>query len=552
VPDNARSAADRLRGCFAEPLVDLGATDPALRGIFAPAGEQHAPRRGVTSQFLEHAADYAERYGNVDHFRVMLDDALARLDPPLHPAIVLDIGSGAGNSVLPLLDRDADAFVVATDISPKLLAILRGHLEREPRYAGRYALVCVDACRARYRPQAFDLAVGAAILHHLIEPAAVVEACGRALTPAGAAVFFEPFELGHAVLNVAYADLLAEAARCGDDAPGFAMLRRLAGDYAARRIGADDPRLLELDDKWMFSRSFFEDCARRGRFAECIVYPTHAIDAPLSEMTRVNLRLGMQLDADALPGWAWARLREIEQGFSPQARRELMFEGAVVLRTSPAALPQSPGRSAWWYEAAAPGRGFFVERVDDEATIVCCHYDDIGAPIWHFAGPAPLRDGRVETTASPGDLPFSFQFIAKDRAAVEWAGARIDLTPQHPGSASSVGAGSGIGGFWIEEAREPQVYAAIEDLDDRLFVALLDDEGWLLCIATRRAADAYAGEWLRFAGGQHLGGPYRAPGAPTRTGDARIMRLPMDRIVLQKPGGAHCMLERARMTTPAR
>jgi len=121
---------EHVASCFAEPLADLGERDPALRGILAPLGYAPGEVRGVTAQFLEHAADYAARYGNVAHFRVMLDDALARLDPPVVPRVVLDIGSGAGNSVLPLLDRFPDAFVVATDISAPLLAILRDHLAR--------------------------------------------------------------------------------------------------------------------------------------------------------------------------------------------------------------------------------------------------------------------------------------------------------------------------------------------------------------------------------------------------------------------------------------
>ena len=106
-----------LEACWAQPLHDLGDRDPALRGILAP-DSYDAPRRGVTAQFLEHADDYHRRYANVAHFRVLLDDALSRLDPPLDARVILDIGSGSGNSVIPLLDRFPAAFVVATDISP--------------------------------------------------------------------------------------------------------------------------------------------------------------------------------------------------------------------------------------------------------------------------------------------------------------------------------------------------------------------------------------------------------------------------------------------------
>ena len=128
---------------FTVPLRDLGDEVPAWRGLLAPMGSPGTASAGVTSQFLDHAADYDHRYANVAYFRIVLDGAFARLERPPAPRAILDIGSGSGNSVIPLLDRFPDAFVVATDISAPLLAILRDHLAAEPRYRGRYALVAV-------------------------------------------------------------------------------------------------------------------------------------------------------------------------------------------------------------------------------------------------------------------------------------------------------------------------------------------------------------------------------------------------------------------------
>ena len=232
-----------LQSLFAEPLVDLGEDDASLRGIFTPRSERGAEKRGVTDQFLENAADYHARYANVDHFRMLISNALATLKPPITPRTILDIGSGSGNSVIPLLDRFPDAFVVATDISPQLLAILRDHLAARPEYHGRFALVCMDASNDRYRVGAFDLAVGAAILHHVIEPMRVVSACGRALGAGGAAIFFEPFEMGHAVLSLVYRDIIAEADRKRSGVARHrhvaASRRRLCGTLArSRRNGA--------------------------------------------------------------------------------------------------------------------------------------------------------------------------------------------------------------------------------------------------------------------------------------------------------------------------
>ena len=224
---------------FTVPLRDLGDETPAWRGILAPVDAPREAPAGVTAQFLEHAADYHERYANVAHFRPLLDDAFARLERPPAPRTILDIGSGSGNSVIPLLDRFPDAFVVATDISAPLLAILRDHLAANERYRGRFALVAVDAVDAPLRRASFDLAVGAAILHHVLAPERVVDACRVALRAGGVAVFLEPFEMGHAVLSLAYAGIVDEARRRGEDGPGLGMVRtparRLRGAPAAAR-----------------------------------------------------------------------------------------------------------------------------------------------------------------------------------------------------------------------------------------------------------------------------------------------------------------------------
>ena len=545
----------RAAACFAEPLLDLGERDAALRGILAPVSQAGARPRGVTAQFLEHAADYHARYANVAHFRVLLDDALARLDPPLAPSTILDIGSGSGNSVLPLLDRFADAFVVATDISPQLLAILRDHLQAEPRYANRYALVCQDACVARYCADAFDLAVGAAILHHVPEPERVIQGCEHALRAGGAAIFFEPFELGHAVLHAAYRGVIDEAQRRGDQAPGFAMLRQLQQDYAMRQMDRTDPRFLELDDKWMFDPAFFEDLARHGRWDECIVAPTQGTQSPLCEQTRVNLRLGMSLPADALPAWAWDRLRDVEAAFSPAARRALLFEGAVVMRTSSAPRGPSAMRAGWCYEPSAPGRGFFVELDGETARVIGCHYDADGHPVWHVAGPARLDGGvmrapaRLMPLASNGTVENERMLILRttsdDRVLVEWGGGSIELQAQHPRSAGWTGEhATGIGGSWTEDSQAPSFALVIEDLDSRIFAAALLPDAWCMTVATRRHADVFAGEWLVFEGGQSLGGPHRAPGAPRKLGAARILRTTSDRLVVQAPGGEERRLRR--------
>ena len=103
------------------------------------------------------------------------------------------IGSGSGTSVIPLGERLPAANIVATDISPQLLAILQQYLRDHATEASRFAQVGVDAMTADYRP---EVGVGAAILHSIIDPARMPASCQRALKSGSWAMFFEPFEAG--------------------------------------------------------------------------------------------------------------------------------------------------------------------------------------------------------------------------------------------------------------------------------------------------------------------------------------------------------------------
>src|SRR4029453_15621039 len=118
------------------------------------------------------------------------------------------------------------------------------------------------------------------------------------------------------------------------------------------------------------------------------------------------------------------------------------------------------------------------------------------------------------------------RFESSDRLHIDGFNEHLDLVPQHENSSGWSGIGaSGIGGAWVEDTERPSVAAVIEDLGTRAYCALLLPGMWCVTVATRRRADSFAGHWLRFEGGQALGAPYRAPGAPTPLGDARLMRV---------------------------
>lgn len=320
---------------FAEPLVDLGTQTPAFAGIYAPQSSIGATKVGVTSQFLENAEQYHRAYFDTEYWSFLLGNALEAAGEPSAPARIIDIGSGSGNSVIPLANRFPDAEIIATDISPQLLAILRDFLRQRPDSDRRFGLVCVDAMAAQYQPEVAELAVGAAILHHILEPERVLASCFRALAPGGWAIFFEPFEAGNALLKFTYRRILSQASAAERAMPGMQFLERMAEDYRRRERPRSDPIYRELDDKWMFTRTFFDRARTEQGWSELITYALNVSPTGLRDQATVHLRLGMGLKPDALPEWAWSIIDETDASISDDLRKELAQEGAVLMRKPP-------------------------------------------------------------------------------------------------------------------------------------------------------------------------------------------------------------------------
>ncbi|HWZ70651.1 MAG TPA: class I SAM-dependent methyltransferase [Casimicrobiaceae bacterium] len=323
---------------FAEPLVRLDAEDRALEGIQTPKSALGAIKVGVTGQFLEHADQYHRNYLNLDYWRFLLERAFQAIGEMPDPSLIIDIGSGSGNSVIPLADRFPDAYIIATDISPQLLAILRDFLNKRADARngeggeGRFALVCVDAADVNYLPGVADLAVGAAILHHILDPAKVLASCHRALKPGGWAIFFEPFEAGNTIVRMTYERILARASAAEKQTDALRLLQRMVADYTVRQRAKSDPVFLGLDDKWMFTRTYFERIRDQQGWAELVTYALNVCPTMLRNQAAVHLKLGAQLPPSALPDWAWAVIDQTDAAISDDLRGEWAQEAAVMFR----------------------------------------------------------------------------------------------------------------------------------------------------------------------------------------------------------------------------
>lgn len=114
----------------------------------------------------------------------------------------LEIGAGTGYFSLNLLRAGLVESVVCTDISPGMLATLKGNADRLG-LADRVETVACDAEALPFADASFDLVCGHAVLHHLPDLPGAFAQFRRVLRPGGTLVFAgEPSRHGDRIAAV--------------------------------------------------------------------------------------------------------------------------------------------------------------------------------------------------------------------------------------------------------------------------------------------------------------------------------------------------------------
>lgn len=313
-------------------LVDLGSMDERLSNVLAPAVREEAV--GLTAQFTDNAEVYANAYASTPYFTSLIKRGVALAGMASEPRDILDVGAGAGdNSTFPAASMWPEARIVATDLSPQLLAILVKESAKHG-ISDRVSIVCVDAMKDIFQEESFDIVIGSAILHHLIEPLDALRMAHKVLRPGGIALFFEPFELGYALVSGIFSRIVTESELRTEkvDRTTLSFLKGFIIDVE-RRIGRDKsaPLYREIDDKWLFSKAYFTEAASTVGFSEVRIEGIHQPEKQLSNLIKTFLRIGAQTTIEALPDWARPYCENADSLFVESAK-DIISEAIVVMK----------------------------------------------------------------------------------------------------------------------------------------------------------------------------------------------------------------------------
>ena len=316
---------------FKVPLVDLGEVEDAhFRGVVTPAPEIGVRREGVDAQFLGDAESYYTKYQNFVYWRALIEQMVARTGLG-EPSTIVEFGCGFGNSTLPLLDLFPNAKVVATDISPNLLAILNRLLVSR-KLQDRCIAVAMDAHKDFIATNSADLVIGSAILHHLADPSIFIQRAFEILRPGGAAAFFEPFEGGYSVLRLICEDIWREAERRHETGGGLKFVRQISRSLEPQIFRQAVPGWKNINDKWVFPRHTLDKLATSVG-AELTVYPVHDNVGQFRRAFAYMLGAYSRFKPEDIPAWAWETFDRYDtKTFSPEMLVDLAMEGCIIFR----------------------------------------------------------------------------------------------------------------------------------------------------------------------------------------------------------------------------
>ena len=192
---------------------------------------------------------------------------------------------------------------------------------------------CFDLHRRFFRADTFDLVIGAAIVHHLLDPRRALANVAESLKPGGRMIFVEPLEAGSLILATIYARALEELERLGEGDGTLAQLMRAFRDDIRCRLGppAVRPQTALLDDKWVFDVPYLIDLARGLGLAKVDIHPAQTDPAHIFEAAFRGTLADSGNASLPIPAPVIDAVREFDRAIDPELKCRLCPTAIVVM-----------------------------------------------------------------------------------------------------------------------------------------------------------------------------------------------------------------------------
>ena len=303
-------------------------------GIFVTPDVIGLIGEGTTKQFKEDAHVYDERYTVLSEWTRILLDRCVEIHPSFNLSLVkniLDIGCGSGNATISIQKVLPNARIFATDISPDMVSILVERT-RNLGLSGKIIPFISNAEKVELSPESFDLIFGSSMVHHLIEPDKFLDRIFSSLKPGGICIFTEPFKVGHQILRF-FLNELSSGSEYSLPIPEDIQYFFKSYIYTIDTMCTLDRSGLEyakLDDKWMFSRRFFEFASRRNNMCMDFFTTDETENRFISNIERlVWLGLGKEW---RIPEPARSFVNRFDEAIPEDILDEIPSTGCIIFR----------------------------------------------------------------------------------------------------------------------------------------------------------------------------------------------------------------------------
>lgn len=332
-----------LKELTTKKIRDLGELiDTRYSNIYTVIPDQDVVDLYVHDEFRSGASEYDKKNSNPAYMVRLITDLFKRLErEPFNKKHdfckeklkILDIGSGSGNSIFPLLEICPFSRIIASDLSPDMLFLLKNNRSDNP-ICNNLSLLQLNAEDLAFKENSFDIVFGFSVLHHLFFPEITLEQCKKILRNDGLAIFFEPFEPGHEILRNIFEEILSDS-RSKSISPQIVNLLNTHVQIFDIQKGTDKSLscFKHIEDKWVFTEKYFEGIAATYGFTKPVIYNINPSETPLENKVKGLERiLPGKAANDSLPDWAWEKIRRFDSDLSENERWSLLFEGCIIMQ----------------------------------------------------------------------------------------------------------------------------------------------------------------------------------------------------------------------------